>query len=108
MSIFNNQLFANLQAESRIKLDILLHVIPVGIIVSCYNIKTSPLICFANQRTGFYMIETSIMKELSFYMSFTPTFRIFINFCIKMKEIITAVNVIVTVKKWLITKVRRK
>ena len=54
------------------------------------------------------MIETSIMKELSFYISFTPTFRIFINFCIKMKEIVTAVNVVVTVKKWLITKVRRK
>ena len=26
--------------------------------------KTSPLICYANQLTGFYMIEASITKEL--------------------------------------------
>ena len=30
----------------------------------CY-IETSPLICRANQWTGFYMIRTSVMKELS-------------------------------------------
>ena len=30
-----------------------------------YHIETSPLICFANQWTGFYMIWTSIMKELN-------------------------------------------
>ena len=29
-----------------------------------HHIETSPLICRANQRIGFYMIETSIMKEL--------------------------------------------
>ena len=29
----------------------------------CY-IETSPLICFANQLTGFCMKETSVMKEL--------------------------------------------
>ena len=29
-----------------------------------YYIKTSPLICSENQWTGFYMIETSVMKEL--------------------------------------------
>ena len=29
-----------------------------------YSIKTSPLICRANQWFGFYMIETSVMKEL--------------------------------------------
>ena len=30
-----------------------------------YQIETSPLICRANERTGwFYMIETSVMKEL--------------------------------------------
>ena len=32
---------------------------------SPYHIETSPLICSANQWTGFYMIWTSIMKELS-------------------------------------------
>ena len=30
-----------------------------------YHIKTSPLICSANQWTGFYMITTSVMKELN-------------------------------------------
>ena len=29
-----------------------------------YHIETSPLICSANQWTGFYMIETYVMKEL--------------------------------------------
>ena len=29
-----------------------------------YHIETSPLICTTNQWTGFYMIETSVMKEL--------------------------------------------
>ena len=29
-----------------------------------YHIETGPLICFANQWTGFYMIETAAMKEL--------------------------------------------
>ena len=29
-----------------------------------YYIETSPLICIANQLTGFYMIWTSVMKEL--------------------------------------------
>ena len=29
------------------------------------DIETSPLICPANQRTGFYMTETSIMNELN-------------------------------------------
>ena len=28
-----------------------------------YHIETSPLICSANQWTGFYMITASIMKE---------------------------------------------
>ena len=30
---------------------------------SPYHIETSPLICSANQCTGFYMIGTTIMKE---------------------------------------------
>ena len=30
----------------------------------CSIIETSPLICRANQKTGFYMIGTSVMKEL--------------------------------------------
>ena len=29
-----------------------------------YHIETSPLICFANQWTGFYMREDSVMKGL--------------------------------------------
>ena len=29
-----------------------------------YHIETSPLICRANQWTGFYMITASVMKEL--------------------------------------------
>ena len=29
-----------------------------------FRIETSPLICRANQETGFYMIRTSVMKEL--------------------------------------------
>ena len=28
--------------------------------------ETSAMICRANQLTGFYMIETSVMKELNF------------------------------------------
>ena len=31
-------------------------------------IETSPLICRANQWTGFYMKETSVMKEFSKFM----------------------------------------
>ena len=30
----------------------------------CYHIETSPLICRANQWTGFYMIKAPIMKDL--------------------------------------------
>ena len=30
-----------------------------------YHIETSPLICPANQWTGFYMITASVMKELT-------------------------------------------
>ena len=30
----------------------------------CHHIETSPLVCRANQWTGFYMITASVMKEL--------------------------------------------
>ena len=30
-----------------------------------YHIETSPLICSANQWTGFYMITASVMKGLN-------------------------------------------
>ena len=33
--------------------------------VGYYCIETSPLICSANQWTGFYAIGTSVMKELT-------------------------------------------
>ena len=29
-----------------------------------YHIETSPLICWANQYTGFYMLEISVKKKL--------------------------------------------
>ena len=38
-----------------------------------YHIETSPLICWANQWTGFYMITASVMKELSFFCDWSPT-----------------------------------
>ena len=38
-----------------------------------YHIETSPLICIANEWTGFYMIGTTIMKELT---NFTKTFHL--------------------------------
>ena len=31
-----------------------------------YHVEISPLVCRVNQRTGFYMAETSIMKQLIF------------------------------------------
>ena len=31
-----------------------------------YHIETSPLICGANQWTGFYMITASVMKGLNY------------------------------------------
>ena len=36
---------------------------------SPYHIETSPLICSANQLTGFYMIGNSVMKELTWFYS---------------------------------------
>ena len=30
----------------------------------CYHIETSPLICGANQWTGFYMVTAFVMREL--------------------------------------------
>ena len=35
-------------------------------------IETTPLICYVNQWTGFYMIGTSAMKELKTQLSFKP------------------------------------
>ena len=34
-----------------------------------YQIETSPLISRANQWTGFYMIGTSVMKELKYFLA---------------------------------------
>ena len=36
-----------------------------------YYVKTSPLICKANQWTGFYMLGTSVMKKLNSKMIYT-------------------------------------
>ena len=38
-----------------------------------YHIETSPLICSANQWTGFYMITASVMKELTSRSEFSKT-----------------------------------
>ena len=42
-----------------------------------YHIETSSLTCRANQRTGFYMIGTSIMKEL--ISNFSEYMTVFIH-----------------------------
>ena len=44
-----------------------------------YHIETSPLICSANQWTGFYMIGPSVMKELKAAQYF-PTKSAIIDF----------------------------
>ena len=41
---------------------------------SPYHIETSPLICSANQWTGFYMVRTSVMKELNNWKVAFPRF----------------------------------
>ena len=33
-----------------------------------YHIETSPLICYVNQWTGFYMIKSTVMEELKQYV----------------------------------------
>ena len=49
-----------------------------------YHIEISLLICFASQRTGFYMIVASVMKELNhWYLLFTPRGD-FSNYVIKL------------------------
>ena len=42
-----------------------------------YHIKTSQLICKSNQRTGFSIIGTSVMKELNVFQSISRL----TNFC---------------------------
>ena len=37
-----------------------------------YHIETSPLICSANQWTGFYMISASVMKGLTYFFPVSP------------------------------------
>ena len=39
--------------------------------IGSYHIETSPLICYANQWTGFYMIGTYVMKQLN-HLPHTP------------------------------------
>ena len=39
-----------------------------------YHIETSPLICGANQWTGFYMIGIPVMKELIFCSSYSELY----------------------------------
>ena len=38
-----------------------------------YPIETSPLVCSANQRTGFYMITASVMKGLKSFNLYALT-----------------------------------
>ena len=43
-----------------------------------YHIEARPLICWANKWNGFYVIETSVTKELSYYLITSRyIFRIF-------------------------------
>ena len=60
-------------------LDIFMMVLDIDQLVICvklfhdggpYHIEISPLICRANQWTGFYMIGTSVMKELNCILTF--------------------------------------
>ena len=50
-------------------LSLTIHVLASSYKVDIYefnhHIETSPLICRTNQWTGFYMIGTSVMKELN-------------------------------------------
>ena len=52
----------------------LIYVVPKSFYLSLFHdespchIETSPLICSANQWTGFYMIENSAMKELTHFI----------------------------------------
>ena len=45
-----------------------------------YHIETSPLICSANQWTGFYMLSASIVKELTKFFCCCPEFSTTIFF----------------------------
>ena len=55
-----------------------------------YHIEISPLICSANQRTGSYLIETSVMKELrtTFSGSFNLLLILFVNLFVYVEELL--------------------
>ena len=56
------------------------------------HIETSQLICSANQWTGFYMIETSVMKELIPFQAnflFLYPFKTSENVWVKVKNVKT-------------------
>ena len=40
-----------------------------------YHIETSPLICKANQLTGFYMIGTSVIKKLTTKIKYFSNYK---------------------------------
>ena len=42
-----------------------------------YHVETSPLICPANQWTGFYMVTASVMKELMPHLIVNTSFLFF-------------------------------
>ena len=48
--------------------------------------ETSPLICGANQGTGFYMITASVMKELTFPPKTQQDYEGNLKFCPKVKK----------------------
>ena len=54
-----------------------------------YHIETSPLICSANQWTGFYMISTSVMKGLKISQNASKIFALqcFFIDCLKYKTV---------------------
>ena len=50
-----------------------------------YHIETSPLICRANQWTGFCMITASIMKELK--LGSPRTFQVQVQYILKSNRV---------------------
>ena len=58
----------NSQENTCARVSILVSILPDSIELfhggDPYHKETSPLVCFANQWTGFYMIRISVMKEL--------------------------------------------
>ena len=49
-----------------------------------YHIETSPLICFANQWTCFYVTGTSVMTELTFSQMLNKVLNALMHYLIRV------------------------